>query len=60
MQATGQNDSPRHVLTSLDSSSRRISEQSSGLLICGFEAQIPGGAEVHLRYICALTSRYEG
>jgi hypothetical protein len=33
---------------------------SSGLLIRWFEAQIPGGAEVHLRYICALTSRYEG
>jgi hypothetical protein len=35
MQATGQNDSPRHVLTSFDSSSRRINEQRSGLLIRG-------------------------
>jgi hypothetical protein len=46
MQGTGQNDSTRHVLTSFDSSSRRISEQSSGLLIRGFGVQVPGGAPV--------------
>jgi hypothetical protein len=44
MQATGQNDSPRHVLTSFDSSSRGINEQISGLLIRGFGVQVPGGA----------------
>jgi hypothetical protein len=36
MPATGQNDSSRHVLAWLESSSRRINEQSSGLLIRGF------------------------
>jgi hypothetical protein len=34
--ATGQNGSSRHVLASLNSTSRRINEQSSGLLICGY------------------------
>jgi hypothetical protein len=43
---TGQNDSSRHVLSLFDSSSRRISEQSSGLLIRGFGVQVPGGAPV--------------
>jgi hypothetical protein len=46
MQATGQNDSSRHVLASFDSSSRRINEQSSGLLIRRFGVQVPGGAPV--------------
>jgi hypothetical protein len=46
MHATGQNDSPRHVLTSFDSSSRRINEQSSALLIRGFGVQVHGGAPV--------------
>ena len=46
MRATGQNDSPRHVLTSFDSRSKRINEQSSGLLIRGFGVQVPGGALV--------------
>jgi hypothetical protein len=46
MPATGQNDSSRHVLAWLDSSSRRINEQSSGLLICGSGVQVPGGAPV--------------
>ena len=46
MRATGQNGSSRHVLTLHDSSSRRINEQSSGLLIRGFGVQVPGGAPV--------------
>ena len=44
MRATGQNDSSRHILVLLDSSSKRINEQSSGLLIRGFGVQVPGGA----------------
>ena len=44
MRATGQNGSSRHVLALFDSSSRRINEQSSGLLIRGFGVQVPGGA----------------
>ena len=39
--ATGQNGSSRHMLAFFDSSSRRISEQSSGLLIRWFGTQIP-------------------
>jgi hypothetical protein len=55
MRATGQNDSSRHVLASFDSSSRRINEQSSGLLIRGFGVQVPGGAPVLSRhYMCLL------
>ena len=46
MRATGQNGSSRHVLTLFVSSSRRINEQSSGLLIRGFGVQVPGGAPV--------------
>ena len=46
MRATGQNGSSRHVLALYDSSSRRINEQSSGLLIRGFGVQVPGGAPV--------------
>ena len=42
--ATGQNGSSRHVIALFGSSSRRINEQSSGLLIRGFGVQIPGGA----------------
>jgi hypothetical protein len=44
--AAGQNGSSRHVLSLLDSSSKRINEQSSGLLIRGFGVQVPGGAPV--------------
>jgi hypothetical protein len=44
MRATGQNGSSRHVLALFDSSSKRINEQSSGLLIRGFGVQVPGGA----------------
>ena len=44
--ATGQNGSSRHVLALLGSSSSRINEQSSGLLIRGFGVQVPGGAPV--------------
>src|ERR1700677_3658148 len=44
MRATGQNGSSRHVLALFVSSSRRINEQSSGLLIRGFGVQVPGGA----------------
>jgi hypothetical protein len=43
---TGQNGSSRHVLALHGTSSRRISEQSSGLLIRGFGVQVPGGAPV--------------
>jgi hypothetical protein len=46
MRATGQNGSSRHVLALFDSSSRRISEQRSGLLIRGFGVRVPGGAPV--------------
>jgi hypothetical protein len=46
MRVTGQNGSSRHVVASFDSSSRIISEQSSGLLIRGFGVQVPGGASV--------------
>jgi len=46
MRATGQNGSSRHVLALFNSSSRRINEQSSGLLIRGFGVQVPGGAPV--------------
>ena len=44
MPATGQNDSSRHVLAWLDSSSRRINEQRIGFLIRRFGVQVPGGA----------------
>src|ERR1700722_13386534 len=44
--ATGQTGSSRHVLVLFDSSSRRIIELSSGLLIRGFGVQVPGGAPV--------------
>ena len=44
--AAGQNGSSRHVLGLFDSSSRRINEQSSGLLIRGFGVQVPGGAPI--------------
>jgi hypothetical protein len=46
MRATGRNGSSRHVLALFDSSSRRINEQSSGLLIRRFGVQVPGGAPV--------------
>jgi hypothetical protein len=44
MRATGQNGSSRHVLALHDSSSRRINEQSSGLLIRGRAAAGQRGA----------------
>jgi hypothetical protein len=44
MRATGQNGSSRHMLVLYNSSSRRISEQVSELLIRGFGVQVPGGA----------------
>ena len=43
---TGENGSSRHVLALLDSRSRRISEQISGLFIRGFGVRVPGGAPV--------------
>ncbi len=46
MRAAGQNGSSRHVPALLDSSSRRIIELNSGLLIRGFGVQVPGGALV--------------
>jgi hypothetical protein len=46
IRAAGQNGSSRHVLALFDSSSRRINEQSSGLLIRGFGVRVPGGASV--------------
>ena len=46
MRAAGQNGSCRHVLAWFGSSSRRINEQSSGLLIRGFGVRVPGGAPV--------------
>ena len=46
MRATAQNGRSRYALALSDSSSRRISEQSSGLLIRGFGVQVPGGAQV--------------
>jgi hypothetical protein len=46
MRATGQNGSSRHMLALFDSSSKRINEQSSGLLIRGFGVQVLGGAPV--------------
>jgi len=42
--AAGQNGSSGHVPALFDSSSGRINEQSSGLLIRGFGVQVPGGA----------------
>jgi hypothetical protein len=47
--ATGQNDSSRHVLASLDTKSGSRIELSSGLLIRGFGVQVPGGAPVLTR-----------
>jgi hypothetical protein len=44
MRAAGRSGSSWHVLALFDSSSRRISEQSSGLLIRGFGVRVPGGA----------------
>jgi hypothetical protein len=44
MRATGQNGSSRHVLVLFVSSSTRINEQTSGLLIRGFGVRVPGGA----------------
>jgi hypothetical protein len=49
LRATGQNGSSRHVLALFDSSSWRISEHRSGLLIRGFGVQVPGGAPVLTR-----------
>jgi hypothetical protein len=46
MRATGQNGSSRHMLVLFSSSSRRINEYSSGLLIRRFGVQVPGGAPV--------------
>ena len=46
MRETGQNGSSRHVLALHDGSSKRINEQTSGLLIRGFGVQVPGGAPV--------------
>ena len=46
MRAAGRSGSSWHVLALFDSSSRRISEQSSGLLIRGFGVRVPGGAPV--------------
>ena len=46
VRATGQNGSSRHVLALFNSSSRRITKHSSGLLIRGFGVQVPGGAPV--------------
>ena len=46
MRATGQNGSSRHMLALFDSSSKMIFKQSSGLLICGFGVQVPGGAPI--------------
>src|ERR1700722_42936 len=46
MRATGENGSSRHMLALFDSSSRRISEHRSGLLIRRFGVQVPGGAPV--------------
>ena len=57
MRATGQNGSSRHVLALFVSSSRRINEQISGLLIRGFGVQVPGGAPVLTwRFINARSS----
>jgi hypothetical protein len=44
IRATGQTGSSRHVLALFGSSSRRKSEQRSGILIRGFGVQVPGGA----------------
>jgi len=46
MSAGGLNGSSQHVLALSDSSSRRINEQNSGLLIRGFGVRVPGGAPV--------------
>jgi hypothetical protein len=45
MQVTGQNGSSRYGLALFDNSSRRINEQSSGLLIRSFGGQESGGAQ---------------
>jgi hypothetical protein len=42
MRPTGQNGSSRHVLALFDSSSSRINELSSGLLICGHIGPVTG------------------
>ena len=42
--AAGQTGSSRHVLAFHNSSSRRINEQSSGLLICAVRVRVPGDA----------------
>ena len=46
MSASRQNGSSRHALALSDSSSERVIEQRSGLLIRGFGVQVPGGAPV--------------
>jgi len=46
MRAAGRSGSSWYVLALFDSSSKRISEQSSGLLIRGFGVRVPGGAPV--------------
>ena len=46
IRATEQNGRSRKLPTSLDSSSERKIEQSSGLLIRGFGVRVPGGAPV--------------
>jgi len=56
MRAIGHNGSSWHVLALFDSSSRRISEQSSGLLIRGFGVRVPGGAPVQTWRFCHLFS----
>jgi hypothetical protein len=56
MRAAGQTGSSRHVLALLDSSSRRINEQSSGLLIRGFGVRVSGGAPVSDLGFCRFRS----
>jgi len=46
IRATAQNSRPRHESSSHDTRSERRIEQSSGLLICGFGVQVPGGAPI--------------
>jgi hypothetical protein len=53
--ATVQNGSSRHVLAFFDSSSTRINEHRSGLLIRGFGVRVPGGAPgLSRHYMCLL------
>ena len=46
IRATAQNGRPRHESSSHDTRSERRIELSSGLLICGFGVQVPGGAPI--------------